>query len=139
MPQINLSTVCTRALFTLALTTTLSLAACQGPSKSGAPQAAQENAVTHAVTQSDLDALNSTTPLAEGQVEMWVNGMSCPLCITSVDILLERTKGIEGTPRVDLASGKIYTNLAGKTRPSPADLRNVVSNAGFTLVKLVQR
>jgi copper chaperone CopZ len=75
------------------------------------------------------------TQIPEGQTILHVNGMSCPLCVTSVDKGLERIPGISDI-KTDLAAGTVSFNADGAMRPTEADLAKVVRDSGFTLMKI---
>lgn len=95
----------------------------------------QENAVVHQPRAADLEALASAEPLTTQHALLYVNGLSCPLCATNVDVQLMRVKGVQDAT-VDLGTGTVLITMPGETKPSPRRLANAVEDAGFSLVKI---
>jgi len=81
-------------------------------------------------------ALLSNEPLVADSATLYVNGLSCPLCASSIDKQLARLPGVQKVC-VDLSSGKDSLSLGGEARPSPSDLATAVADSGFTLVRIV--
>lgn len=99
-----------------------------------------ERKVIHAATPADEAYLKETTPIASERATLYINGMGCPQCITSVDLALERTKGVEAI-RMDLGTGVAYVKFAADAakRPSPAQLHTLIADNGFTLVRIARK
>ncbi len=117
----------------------LVLGACSGGG--GGPKNSagyEEKPIVHQVTAADLDTAKSTEPVKGDNVVLWVNGMGCPLCATSIDKQLERLPGVTNV-KVDLANGFVDVTMQGTKHPSPHDFAEAVLDAGFTLVKVEQR
>jgi len=74
----------------------------------------------------------SAEPLAAGEHELEVHGMSCPKCVSNVDLQLKRLQGVDAAV-VDMKRGVVTVTLSGGARPSARDLAEAVSDAGFTL------
>ena len=98
----------------------------------------EEKPIVQQVTAADLDTAKSTEPVKADKVVLWVNGMGCPLCATSIDKQLERLPGVTNV-KVDLANGFVDVAMQGAKRPSPHDFAESVLDAGFTLVKVEQK
>lgn len=64
-----------------------------------------------------------------------VRGMSCPKCVTNVDLQLLAIPGVSAA-HVDMGAGTVtvaFDRAANAPRPSQADLAKAVDRAGFTL------
>lgn len=99
-------------------------------------KADDDQGVIHEASLADREATRSTTPLTGSGVLLYVNGLGCPLCATNIDQQLLRNRAI-ATADVDLGTGTVaVTFKEGAAKPSPDKLRNIVLDAGFTLVKV---
>ena len=58
--------------------------------------------------------------------------MSCPKCISNVDLQLKRLPGV-ASATVDMKHGTVTVEVAGDARPSARDFASAVADAGFTL------
>ena len=95
----------------------------------------------HTATAQDKEFLASTTPLTARWAVLYVNGLGCPLCATNIEKQLERLKGVQSSA-IDLGTGTATLALLhtpGTTPPSPAAIHKAVTDAGFTLVKIVAK
>lgn len=113
-------------------------AAGSGSAASGSASAsakAGEEGVIHHVSDSDVKAAHSETPIAGKRAVLWVNGLGCPLCATNIDLVLARVKGVSNV-KVDLSSGKVSLDVDPASPPTSARLAKVVEDSGFTLVKV---
>jgi copper chaperone CopZ len=120
--------------FSLSLVASLTLLGCANPGSSKAAPV-EKPIVQQGITAADLAKVESTEPITADAATLWVNGLGCPLCATAIDLQLKRVPGV-ASAKVDLSVGRVDVMLTGKTRPSPARLRDAVKDAGFTLVKI---
>jgi copper chaperone CopZ len=90
----------------------------------------------HAPTEADAAALLDKKPIDAKWATLYVNGLGCPQCATNIDLTLAKTGGVSWM-YVDLGHGVVQMKMdpSGK-KPSPYDLKNRVTDAGFTLVKI---
>ncbi len=106
-----------------------------GCASSGGHTQKEAEGPVHAATAEETAALASTTPIDRENVTLFVNGLGCPQCASNIDIQLERVTGVSNIA-VNWTAGTVDLSLAGKSRPSPAQLSTAVRRAGFTLVKI---
>lgn len=92
-------------------------------------------ASTGAAPRSDDPRLASPDPVPAGDVLLHVRGMSCPQCITNVDLQLLALRGVQRA-HVDMGAGTVRVAVQGDDRPAPADFVRAVERAGFTLAGL---
>lgn len=92
-------------------------------------------ASTEAAPRSDDPRLASLDPVPAGDVLLHVRGMSCPQCITNVDLQLLALRGVQRA-HVDMGAGTVLVTVGGSDRPAPADFARAVERAGFTLAGL---
>jgi copper chaperone CopZ len=64
-----------------------------------------------------------------------VLGMSCPKCVTNVELQLAKVDGVTGS-QINMQSGTVTVQFAAGSRPSDAALGKAVSDAGLTLVSI---
>jgi copper chaperone CopZ len=129
----------TRLIPLMILAMLLAAPALTGCAASSASGTTQEEGVVHQATAADAAHLASRDPIAENQAVLYVNGLGCPLCATNIDEQLKRMRGVTSAG-VDLEHGTVTLGFAQGTRhPSPYELKNVVADAGFTLVKIETR
>jgi copper chaperone CopZ len=122
----------------LVLGSALFLTGCASGSASKAgSDTMQENAVQHTVSAADIAATHSKEPITADSVTLLVNGLGCPQCATNIDKTLENVKGVQSV-QVDLSTGKVLVGLVGRQRPSAHRLSEAVTDAGLTLVKIIQ-
>lgn len=117
----------------LILSLGLSLGACS--SSQTAAESGQE--VTYTATAEEAAFIKSEQPLAPGEVVLYLNGLSCPLCATNIDKQVEKLPGVSDV-KVDLSTGKVRANLTGPKTPSPSQLAAAADAAGVTLVKIAR-
>ncbi|XVJ60883.1 MAG: heavy-metal-associated domain-containing protein [Tepidisphaera sp.] len=95
-----------------------------------------ETAWQHAPTEADAAALLDKSEIKARWVTLYVNGLGCPQCASNIDLTLAKISGISWM-YVDLGHGVVQMKLAEDAkRPSPLELKNKVTDAGFTLVKI---
>ncbi len=73
--------------------------------------------------------------LADGSYRLVVHGMSCPKCISNVELQLSRIRGVV-RPVIDMKHGFVRIEVEGGAEPSKADLTEAVMDSGFTLVEI---
>jgi len=92
--------------------------------------------ITSTVTTSDAASAPGTVyapeTLAPGRYALVVLGMSCPKCISNVDLQLARIEGLRDA-KVDMRHGLVTFAVPGPTQPSRAAVSQAILDAGFTL------
>jgi len=78
-------------------------------------------------------ALSSPAALRDGHYTLVVNGMSCPKCISNVEMQLTRIGGVTH-PLVDMKNGFVTIDIVGGKAPSRESIAGAIADAGFTLV-----
>lgn len=73
--------------------------------------------------------------LAPGRYDLVVRGMSCPKCISNVDLQLKRIDGVVD-PKVDMKHGIVAITVRAGASPSRAAIASAISDAGFTLAEI---
>jgi len=73
--------------------------------------------------------------LAAGRYDLVVHGMSCPKCISNVDLQLKRIDGVVD-PRVDMKHGIVAITVRDGAAPSRAAIAAAITDAGFTLAEI---
>ncbi|MFM1804889.1 MAG: Heavy-metal-associated domain [Planctomycetota bacterium] len=108
------------AVATLACTIALSLSACHSTrnSDAGAP-----------------GAVRGPSSLPTGRYELVVNGMSCPKCVSNVELQLTRIPGVV-RPVVDMKNGKVTIDVEDGNAPSSSAIASAIADSGFTLVEI---
>lgn len=76
-----------------------------------------------------------TEPIAPGTHRLSVRGMSCPKCVSNVDMQLKRLPGVTNA-LVDMRNGTVTIDVSGDRRPTARQLANAVEDAGFTLASI---
>lgn len=104
-----------------ALSVTLLLLAPSCASASRAPGSAAE-----------IDAPDTLGP---GRYALGVLGMSCPKCISNVDLQFARIDGVSNV-RVDMKNGVVAIDVGDRRAVSKSALFAAVSDAGFTLTSI---
>ncbi|MDI9402574.1 MAG: heavy-metal-associated domain-containing protein [Limnohabitans sp.] len=79
-----------------------------------------------------LGAVHDAQTLAPGRYALVVFGMSCPKCISNVDLQLGRIDGI-ANPKVDMKHGIVTIDVDGPVAPSREAVFRAILDAGFTL------
>jgi copper chaperone CopZ len=77
-------------------------------------------------------AVYAPETLAPGRYALVVLGMSCPKCISNVDLQLARIEGLRDA-KVDMRHGLVTFAVPGPTQPSRAAVSQAILDAGFTL------
>ena len=73
--------------------------------------------------------------LAPGRYDLVVHGMSCPKCISNVELQLTRITGVT-RPVVDMKNGIVAIDVTGGANPSKDAIANAIADSGFTLVEI---
>ncbi len=80
-------------------------------------------------------AIAGPTSLADGRYTLVVHGMSCPKCISNVEMQLTRIQGITH-PTVDMKNGFVRIDVHSDNAPSKTVIANAIEDSGFTLVEI---
>ena len=80
-------------------------------------------------------ALVGEGTLAPGRYDLVVRGMSCPKCISNVDLQLKRIDGVLD-PKVDMKNGLVAITVREGAAPTRAAVASAIGDAGFTLVEI---
>jgi copper chaperone CopZ len=105
------------------LSTTLALSGC-----ATTPDAAN-SASSDSISLGAVDTASTLTP---GKYALVVFGMSCPKCISNVDLQLAKITGV-AHPKVDMKHGIVTIEVIGPEQPSREALFREIGDAGFTL------
>lgn len=73
--------------------------------------------------------------LGDGRYQLVVHGMSCPKCISNVEMQLARIKGIVH-PAIDMKHGFVRIDVEGGANPSKNLIASAIADSGFTLVEI---
>lgn len=73
--------------------------------------------------------------LAPGRYDLVVHGMSCPKCISNVDLQLKRIDGVSD-PKVDMKHGIVAITVREGASPSRGAVASAITDAGFTLAEI---
>ncbi len=65
-------------------------------------------------------------------IKMEIHGLACPYCAFGMEKELKRISGVENV-EIHLEEGLAYISLPTSQVPSEEDLREIVTDAGFTL------
>ena len=79
-----------------------------------------------------LGAVDTAPALTPGRYALVVFGMSCPKCISNVDLQLAKIAGV-AHPKVDMKHGIVTIEVIGPEQPSREALFRAIGDAGFTL------
>jgi copper chaperone CopZ len=79
-----------------------------------------------------LGAVDTAPALTPGKYALVVFGMSCPKCISNVDLQLAKITGV-AHPKVDMKHGIVTIEVIGPEQPSREALFRAIGDAGFTL------
>lgn len=81
------------------------------------------------------DFSNDTAPIDATQVRLGVLGMSCPKCVSNVDLSLLRVPGVRHVA-INMKDGLVTVDLAETPKPSAAELAKAVEDSGLTLASI---
>jgi copper chaperone CopZ len=74
-------------------------------------------------------------PVSGSGSVLWVRGMSCPKCVSNVDLQLKRLPGVDRVA-INMGLGTVSVTYAGTERPSTRQLAEAVDNAALTLLRI---
>ena len=80
-------------------------------------------------------AIAGPASLSDGRYTLVVHGMSCPKCISNVEMQLTRIKGVTH-PTVDMKNGFVRVDVEGGATPTKDAIANAIADSGFTLVEI---
>ena len=80
-------------------------------------------------------AVAGPASLPDGRYTLVVHGMSCPKCISNVELQLTRIKGVV-RPVIDMQHGFVLIEVEGGTAPTKLAITDAVIDSGFTLVEI---
>ena len=80
-------------------------------------------------------AIVGPSSLTAGTYQLVVHGMSCPKCISNVELQLTRITGVT-RPVVDMKNGIVAIDVTGGANPSKDAIANAIADSGFTLVEI---
>lgn len=86
-------------------------------------------------TPTDLAMLTDQTAVTTSPVTLSVKGMSCPKCVTNVDIQLARIPGVQKS-RIDMAAGKVVVDVDPTKHVTRGALAKAVDDSGLTLASI---
>jgi copper chaperone CopZ len=86
-------------------------------------------------TPTDLALLKDTTPVTTSPVLLQVKGMSCPKCVTNVDIQLNRIPGVKKSS-IDMATGTVKVEFDPSKGLTRGALAKAVDDSGLTLASI---
>jgi mercuric ion binding protein len=89
-------------------------------------------ACSTAPTRASAGMVAGPESIGPGRYELEVLGMSCPKCISNVDLQLARIAGV-GEVAVDMKNGLVTLSVAAGAEVSRDRLAAAVEDAGFTL------
>ena len=80
-------------------------------------------------------AVAGPTTLRAGGYTLVVHGMSCPKCISNVELQLTRIQGVVH-PSVDMKHGFVLIDVESGSEPSKDAIASAIADSGFTLVEV---
>lgn len=86
-------------------------------------------------TPTDLAMLKDETAVTTSPVILNVKGMSCPKCVTNVDIQLARIPGVQKSS-IDMSTGKVTVNFDPAKHVTRGALAKAVDDSGLTLASI---
>jgi copper chaperone CopZ len=108
--------------------------AAAAPLVGGCAATASSSASPAASPAASTTAIGDGT-LGPGRYDLVVRGMSCPKCISNVDLQLKRIDGV-ANPKVDMKNGVVSVTVREGASPSRAEVARAIEDAGFTLVEI---
>ena len=83
----------------------------------------------------DLALLKDQTTVGTSPVLLHVKGMSCPKCVTNVDIQLARIPGVKKS-QIDMAAGTVKVDFDPTKGVTRGALARAVDDSGLTLASI---
>ena len=80
-------------------------------------------------------AVTGPNTLTDGRYTLVVHGMSCPKCISNVEMQLVRIGGI-AHPEIDMKNGFVHIAVEGGATPRRDAIASAIEDSGFTLVEI---
>jgi copper chaperone CopZ len=77
------------------------------------------------------------TPDGPPDIQVYAQGLSCPLCAHNLDEQLRKLSGLRDV-RIDLGAGRADLWFESDVRPDDAAIARAVDDSGFTLDRLVR-
>lgn len=77
------------------------------------------------------------SPDGAPDIQVYAQGLSCPLCAHNLDEQLRKVSGIRDV-RIDLGAGRADLWFEPDVRPDDAAIARAVDDSGFTLDRLVR-
>ncbi len=98
---------------------------------------AQPSCRTTPVTTASTESVRGPDTLETGNYTLVVHGMSCPKCISNVELQLARIRGVS-KPMIDMKHGfvTITVTTASGTEPTKPQLASAIADAGFSLIEI---
>ncbi len=88
---------------------------------------------TTPVAADDADS-RATMPVVADSAVIWVQGMSCPKCVTNVDLQIRRLPGVSNVA-INMNAGTVAVTFDGINRPTHRELRGAVEDAGLSYLR----
>ncbi|MFM7808704.1 MAG: heavy-metal-associated domain-containing protein, partial [Planctomycetota bacterium] len=83
----------------------------------------------------DAALLQDHTTVSTSPVLLHLKGMSCPKCVTNVDIQLARIPGVQKS-RIDMATGVVSVDFDPSKGVTRGALAKAVDDSGLTLASI---
>jgi copper chaperone CopZ len=80
-------------------------------------------------------AVRGPDSLPDGRYTLVVHGMSCPKCISNVEMQLVRVGGVV-RPEIDMKNGFVHIAVEGGSTPRRDAISAAITDSGFTLVEI---
>jgi len=80
-------------------------------------------------------AVRGPDSLPDGRYTLVVHGMSCPKCISNVEMQLVRVGGVV-RPEIDMKNGFVHIAVEGGSTPRRDAIASAITDSGFTLVEI---
>ncbi len=114
----------------------LGLVGCASTPTTSDAASSKSPAVTMESSPSGALVANDDRPVESNGATLWVHGMSCPKCVSNVDITLKKVSGVQDVS-INMAQGIVRVGFAAGAHPTPRQLAHAVDDAGLTLVRMV--
>jgi copper chaperone CopZ len=79
--------------------------------------------------------LHDQTVLTRSPVSIQVMGMSCPKCVSNVDIQLMRVNGVKKA-KIDMSTGVVSVDIDTSAKVTRAALAKAVDDSGLTVTDI---
>jgi copper chaperone CopZ len=88
-----------------------------------------------AVDGVDLPSKSDERPLEGSRAVLWVRGMSCPKCVSNIDLQLKRLPGVDSVA-INMNAGTVSVGFVGTERPTRGQIAKAVDDAALTLFRI---